>query len=117
MKYFFDALSEFLGSDLAKSHGWVILVSFIICVVLVGVIMWLIFTKIIVPAKIIEYSKMGQENRDLIEKINSLESQNLLFQEENMRLQQKLERYKFQEAMEDSGSNSFEDRALEKFIH
>lgn len=63
MAGFFRSLSEFLESDLAKSHGWIILISFVICIFISWILMWFFFVKIIVPSKAIKANNAIQDNK------------------------------------------------------
>ena len=75
MTGFFRALSELFESDLVKSHGWVLLVSFIICVAISWTVMWFIFVKIIVPSKTIEADNVKRDNGDLTKKLQDAEKE------------------------------------------
>lgn len=121
MDGFFKALSEFLESDLAKGHGWVILVAFIMCVCIAGVIMWVILVKIIVPKKSTKADRLEQINQELtteIEKLNSqkadLEQQLKDAEDRNTLLKKDLENYKFEQSLKQP--DDFHDKALETFI-
>lgn len=108
MEGFFKALSEFLESPLAKSYGWVILISYIICVVISWSVMSFIFIKIIVPAKTVKADRILRsceriirENKDLKDQVAALRA----------RLYNKIN-YQFEE----EDKKDFEDKALDKFV-
>lgn len=100
MNGFFKALSELFESDLVKSYGWVIFVSFVIIVVISWVIMGFIFLKIIVPSKLIEANNIKRLNEDLSKKVEELTKQIDVLKENNNKLEEKLQHFRFQEALE-----------------
>ena len=109
MKDLFNALSEFLKSDLAKGYGWVILVFFIICVCIVGFLIGVVFTKIIVPSKTVEAIEIKHENEKLLKQIEELEK-------DNASLKNKLNAQLVKGLMQTDPENDFEDKALKKFV-
>lgn len=105
---FFNLLSDFLKSDLAKSYGWVIFVSFIIAVSVVGIIIWFILFKLIVPVKLFEANNTKNENQEL--KIELEKSQKRVKE-----LEKQLTEFKFEKSIKDS--SEFEDKALKQFVN
>lgn len=107
---FFEALSSFLESDLAKSYGWVILVSFIICVFIICFIIWVIMDKLVVPAKLIEANNAKRDYERLKEENDALKK-------ENKELNEKIRHYRLLESFENDPEEDFTDNALNAFIH
>ena len=114
MKDFFDALSEFLGSDLARDYRLVFIIAIIICIVLAVVITSFFFTKIIIPLRLREagdvkliYENALNENKQLKEEIGRLESELIKYRQIK----------KMQEAINDpEESISCTDSALNIFL-
>lgn len=115
MSGFFEALSEFLESDIAKSHGWVILVFFIICIAMGWVIIEFIYANIIIPSKTIEANNIQRENEELKKKLEDAKNEIQKLRVENEDLKQKIQHFRFQEAIENNEMEIFENKALEKF--
>ena len=114
---FFQALSEFLESDLAKSHGWTIAVAFIICCFIVGFIVWFVMYKVILRVKFNEASDKTRAAERNLEEFAKLKDENAKLKDENEKLKKKLKDYKFEALSESSASEEcFVDRALEKFV-
>lgn len=119
MGNFFNAFSKFLESDLAKSYGWVLLMTFIFGAVIVGFLMNLIYMKIFVPEKLIESNNIAQEGKKAICELEEVKSKILKLEEENEKLKEKLDHFKFAEAIEDSEnekSGFLKNNALRKFM-
>ena len=108
MKDFFEILSEFLESDLAKSYGWIILVSFVICVVIIVSAIWFLVDKFIIPQKLFKAERIEETNKKLVEENETLKA-------ENSELKSKLLRYKYIEKNEDESSKEFVDKAVYNF--
>lgn len=110
---FFNALSELLKSDLVKEYGWTIFVCFIICICIVGFIIWVIFMKIILPAKLIENDCIKPKYKNALAELETLKK-------ENTELKVKLQTFHNQErmlkAIETETSEIYTDRALDKFL-
>ena len=113
MSDFFQVLSDFLGSDLAKSWGWLILACFIIAVCVVGWLISFCFIKFYIPAKLFEankikdhYQELEKEKKDLLEK-----NEDLL--RENKKLKEHIIQYEALESV--NVKDDFEDKALKKF--
>lgn len=122
MDGFFNALSDFLKSDLAKGYGWVIAIAFFICVFIVGVIMYFIFVNLIVPSKTLEASEIKQANKDLISEIEELKAQKedleqklKVSEDKNTLLKEEMKNYKFEQSLKET--DDFQDKALESFIY
>lgn len=112
---FFNSLSDLLSSELVKSYGLTILIAFIICLVISWVIMWFVFTKIIVPSKTIELNNIKAENVILSKKIEKLMSKQKELEEKNHDLNEKLSHFKIQAAIEYDEDEIDHIEALKKF--
>ena len=115
MSGFLNVLSDFLESDLAKSYGWVIFFSFIVCLVIGWCIIGFIFEKIIVPSKTLEASEIKQENLDLVKQTKTYEEEIKKLRKEIEDLEKKLRHFRFQQAIEDEENDSIGSKALKKF--
>lgn len=81
MKDFFDALSEFLGSEFAKENEITLIVFVFTLIVLVSVVISIIFNKIVFPIKFNklsniekDYKKVLDENERLKNELSSLKN-------------------------------------------
>lgn len=115
MKGFFEILSEFLESDLAKSYGWVIVILIIICMVISCMITSFVFKNIIVPAKIVKLNDFKRDNEELNKNVKNLESEISDLKKENQELKSKLHHFKLQEALEADDLEQKKNKAFKKF--
>ena len=93
---FFQALSEFLKSDLAKGYGWTIIALVVVCMIFSGFVVWFYMEKIKFPSKKIE-----------------LHNQISKMDEVNEMLKKEIQHYKFEISI--NNDKEFEDRAVDTF--
>lgn len=118
MGEFINLLLEFFNSDLAKSYGWLLLIVFIFSAAVIGFLMNLVYTKLIVPAKLIEANNISQEGKKAIKELEKAKSTISQLEEKNKKLEAKLNHFKFAEAIEDAENeelNFFKDKAFDKY--
>lgn len=112
---YFNALSEFLSSDLAKSHGWVLVVSFVFCVAIACTVILFIVNKITIPSKTIEANNVKQENERISIELEQAKLEISELKNKNAELEEKLRHFKFLKALEYEKDECFEDKALTDF--
>ena len=81
MKDFFDALSDFLSSDLAKDFRWTVLILLIGVIAITIFITSIIFNKLIIPMKLRESGDVSSEYQKVLGEISELKKENLELKE------------------------------------
>ena len=117
MEGFFAALSAFFESELAHSYGWVIIVSFVICLSISWVVMSFIFLKIIVPSKTVENIELKRSNEELTKKLKDYEKEKEDLECENQKLKEDILNFRFIESIEHGNPKPSESKALKKFLN
>lgn len=110
---FFDALSEFFKSDLAKEYGCLIAVCFIICVCIALFLINKVYMNIILPSKTLELNNLQQKYNEILEELE-------IIKKENKDLKDKIQKYSYQEkiskVLNEENSSERKYSALDKFI-
>lgn len=116
MKDFFDLLSEFLESDLAKENMWILLVVALGIIVISGYVVWLYLVKIRFPIKINRMEEIQKNNERLMLQVEELKKQNTILQEEKECLEEKVKLIEFNMSIMSDSDVQFEDPAMQRFI-
>lgn len=113
MDGFWELLSEFSKSELAKNYWFVFIALLVALVMLFGTLIWLYMEKIKFPSKYIELQnkvskieEIEKENQGLKEQVEELKKQNDGLKEE-------FQNYKFFKSV--NRKDNFEDKALDAF--
>lgn len=105
---FFNALSDFLSSDLAKGHIAFIIVCAVAIFAIGCFVTWVLLSKVIYATKINQSEAKVERFNDLEKEIEDLKSEN-----ENLKVQ--LKKFEFERAVDGSTTETFEDAALDQF--
>lgn len=87
---FFQALSDFLKSDLAIDYCWTIIVLIVICMILSGGGVRLFMIKVTLPSKIIDLNNRLAKMEELQKENDTLKIQIKELEEENEELKIKI---------------------------
>lgn len=110
---FFQALSEFLKSDLAKGYGWTIIALVVVCMIFSGFVVWFYMEKIKFPSKKIELHNQISKMDEVEKENQELKKQNDQLKAENEMLKKEIQHYKFEISI--NNDKEFEDRAVDTF--
>lgn len=108
MENFFDILSEFFKSDLAKSYGWLLAFLFVAGILIFGYLMNLLYMKVIVPAKLLEANDAAQKGKKATEELEKCKEKIKNLEKENEELHKKLNHFKFAKEFENLENEEFE---------
>lgn len=110
---FFQALSDFLKSDLAESYGWTIFAMIVVCMILSGFLVWLVMDKWTLPSKLVELKNRVVRMEEIEKKNEELEKQNGELIRQNEDLKREIQSNKFIESIKNK--DDFEDKAVDAF--
>lgn len=110
-----NAISEFLKSDLAKSHGWALLFAFIILLAISWTVMGFIFLKILVPSKTVENIELRRDKKELSKRLKEYEKEIKKLKREKKELEDELQHFRFQKETEIEEIKPSERKTLKQF--